>query len=270
MAKVQFVEIDDIKMPVTSFGNGSRNLLILPGIYVTNLYHSADAVENAFAELFSDYTVYLMDRNLNMHQGHTIRDMSDDTAKVMDKLGINDAFVFGASMGGMIALFLAADHPEKVKRMIVASSVPRTGANIDRLFDTWIQFARSRDRHGLAISFADFLSSDASRDIFRQITLEAMNQCTDEDLDMFVYQCTACQFMDLRDELLTKITCPTLAIGCLGDHVLGPDGTEEIAKGIGCDYYMYDGRFGHAVYDEAPDFRQRLLDFFNLDRTDLV
>jgi len=263
MAKVQFVEIDDIRMPVTSFGNGSRNLVILPGIYVTNLYKSADAVENAFAEMFSDYTVYLMDRDLNMHQGHTTRDMADDTSIVMDKLGIKDAYVFGASMGGMIALFLAADHPDKVQRMVVASSVPKTSAKIDHLFDIWAQFAKDRDREGLALSFADYLSSEASREIFRKIALEATSQCTDEDLNRFIYQCTACQFMDLRDEVLAKITCPTFAIGCLGDNVFGPDGTIEIANSIGCDYYMYDGNFGHAVYDEAPDFRQRLLDFFN-------
>jgi len=261
MAKIEFIEIDDIRMPVTSFGNGDRTMLVLPGLYVVDLYKSADAIEEAFVPFFPDFSFYVMDRNQNITADYSVRQMADDTALVLDKLGVEDAQVFGASMGGMIALYLAAYHPDKVSRMVIASSVARTDEKADALFDEWIRLANAHDREGLAISFADFLSSNASRDIFRKVISEATAASTDEDLKHFALQCGCCKDMDIFDDL-KRIKCPTLAIGCLGDSVLGCDGTMEIAQVLDCEVYMYNGRFGHAVYDEAPDFRQRLADFF--------
>jgi pimeloyl-ACP methyl ester carboxylesterase len=49
---------------------------------------------------------------------YLLRDMADDTAGLMDRLGIDSAHLVGASMGGMIAQTLAIRRPERVRSLV--------------------------------------------------------------------------------------------------------------------------------------------------------
>ena len=49
---------------------------------------------------------------------YTLNDMAADTLGLMDALGIDRAHIVGASMGGMIAQIIAAEHPDRVKSLV--------------------------------------------------------------------------------------------------------------------------------------------------------
>ncbi len=57
-----------------------------------------------------------IDRPLSFEQ------MADDTAALLEQLGVRDADVLGFSNGGMVAMQLAIRHPALVRRLIVCSS----------------------------------------------------------------------------------------------------------------------------------------------------
>ena len=52
--------------------------------------------------------------------------MADDVAALLDHLGIGQADVFGYSMGGATAVQLVIRHPEKVRKLVVASASSRS------------------------------------------------------------------------------------------------------------------------------------------------
>jgi len=64
---------------------------------------------------------------------HSTRAMARDAARVMDELGFARAHVFGLSLGGMVASWLAIDAPERVVRLVLASTVPEVGAVSHRI-----------------------------------------------------------------------------------------------------------------------------------------
>lgn len=53
---------------------------------------------------------------------YTLRLFADDTAGLMDALGISRAHILGISMGGMIAQELALSYPEKVEKLVLLAT----------------------------------------------------------------------------------------------------------------------------------------------------
>ena len=67
----------------------------------------------------------------------SIRAMADDCIALADRLGIARFSVAGHSMGGMIALECAIRYPQRVDRLILASSTAHASAWNNDLFATW-------------------------------------------------------------------------------------------------------------------------------------
>jgi pimeloyl-ACP methyl ester carboxylesterase len=77
--------------------------------------------------------------------------MADDTAGLLEAVGIRDANILGTSMGGRIAVALALRHRELVKRLILVSTAMRPAPKTwrRRLIELELRIPFIRGRHPL-------------------------------------------------------------------------------------------------------------------------
>lgn len=63
---------------------------------------------------------------------YTTRGMAADAIAILDDLGIGRAHVYGFSMGGRIAQWLAADYPDRVGALILGATTPGDARGVRR------------------------------------------------------------------------------------------------------------------------------------------
>jgi pimeloyl-ACP methyl ester carboxylesterase len=99
-----------------------RPLVVLHGAYMT--IGTMGEVVPGLAETRRVIAVELQGhgRTADVDRPLTYEQMADDVAALIGHLGIEEADVFGYSMGGGVALQVVIRHPEVVRRLVVASA----------------------------------------------------------------------------------------------------------------------------------------------------
>ncbi|SBV34363.1 Alpha/beta hydrolase fold [uncultured Sphingopyxis sp.] len=105
--------------------SGKTPLLVLHGAFM-----SADAMKPLIDPLAASRPVIAVDARGHGRSGGvdtplSYDRMADDTAAVLDKLGVKKADVLGYSMGGSTAVALAIGHPGKVGKQVILSATSR-------------------------------------------------------------------------------------------------------------------------------------------------
>ena len=247
-------------MNYLKFGNGDKTLVMIPGLSVQSVLRMGDAVKNAFKAYENIFTTYLIDRRENLPPVYTVEDMARDTADKMKKLGLKDVCLFGASQGGMIAMLIAAWYPELVHKLVLGSTTAKVSEASNIILNKWIILARERKGEELYLDFGDKLYPPALFAQWKEMLIASGKSVKPEEFDRFVIVAKGAEDFDATAEL-DKIKCPVLVMGAEDDHVLGPEGSYDLARRLGCQLYMYNG-YGHACYDTAPDYRDRMAKFF--------
>jgi pimeloyl-ACP methyl ester carboxylesterase len=139
-------------------------------------------------------------RTANADREITYPNLASDVVALLDHLGIEQATVFGHSMGGAVALELAVSHPDRVRAVIPASaSVRPDGLHPDlsdpTTFETSPIMPTPQD-------FADF------RDAYLRLSPHP------ERFDEFLAYLSSMDqdFQGWTDEQLAGITCPVLIV----------------------------------------------------------
>ena len=250
---------DNTEMDYITFGKVTKPLILVQGLnilFIKGLGHLLAYKYRLFAK---NYTVYLFDRRANVYEGITVRDMAGDLAQAMDMLNITKADILGVYMGGMIAQYLAIDRPDLVRKLILVVTLAKNNDMVRSVIENWIQMAEQNEMKKLIADMAERIYSDTYLRRYRFLMpLLTFLQKTN-DLKRFAILTKACLTCNSYDEL-NKIKCPVFVIGGRKDQIVSGRASEEIAEKLDCKLWMYDD-LGHAAYDEAKDFNQRVYTF---------
>lgn len=261
--QIETIETRSFTMDYFKFGKGEEALAILPGLSVQSVMGFADDVANAYRPLADAFTIYVFDRRKELPAAYPVRAMAQDTADALRALGLRQVSVMGASQGGMIAMSMAVSQPGLVKKLVLCSTAARMTNERYREVEKWVQLAKAGDATGLYLAFGKALYPQDVFEESRELLIGAAESVSADDLDRFAILAEGAKGFDVSGEL-ERIACPALLVGSADDRVLGADATLEIAERLsarpGFALHMYDG-YGHAAYDTAPDFKERMLRF---------
>ncbi len=265
-ATVDTVKTDGFTMGYCRFGSGDKTLVMLPGLSVQSVLGSADAVADAYQMFTDDYTVYLFDHRADVPDTYSVSDMTEDTAKAMSALGLDHVSIMGASYGGMAAMQMAIKHPELVDKIIVASTTADiSDEEYQKTLGNWVSLAEKGDAEALYLAFAEDVYPDEVLEQSKQAFIDMSKTVTEDELKEFAIVAEGIKGFDVTEDL-DKIGCPVFAVADKQDKIFDPADTERLAALMedhkDFEMYMYDG-YGHAVYDLAPDFKERMLKFLS-------
>lgn len=261
-AKNGTVAIDNTEMSYVSFGYGNKALIILPGLSdgIITVKGKALLLAKPYKIFFEKYTVYIFSRRNDLPEEFSIKEMADDQAEAMQKLGIKKTSVMGVSQGGMIAQHLAVDHAEMVEKLVLAVSAPRANEMIQTNVNKWIEFANQGNHKRLMIDVIEKNYSPKHLAKYRNFYPIIGLVGKPSNYRRFLTNANAILRFDILHDL-KDITCPTLIIGGEDDQVVGIQASYEMNKQIAeSELYVYAG-LGHACFEEAKDFNQRVFDF---------
>ena len=241
------------------FGSGPKPLVMIPGVGDGLKTVQGMALPFAFLyrSLAKNFTVYVFSRRRNLSPGMTTRDMAEELNSALQALGLSRVALVGVSQGGMISQWLAIDHPDKVEKLVLAVTLSRPNATVQDVIGRWIGMAELGDYRGIMLDTAERSYSERR---LKQSRLEYRlfgSIGKPKSFDRFRIQAASCLTHDAYDQL-DRISCPTLVIGGKEDKIVTGEASVEIAERIpDCKLFMYDG-LGHGLYEEAPDFLQRV------------
>ncbi|MBA3409352.1 MAG: 3-oxoadipate enol-lactonase [Geodermatophilaceae bacterium] len=160
---------------------------------------------------------------------YVLDDLVDDAVALLDNLGIERANVAGLSLGGMVAMRLAARRSERVDRLALLCTSARLGPP-----ETWTERAATVRANGTG-AVADAVVSrwltEARRAADPQTTRYLRDMIAASPADGYAACCDAIRDVDLRADL-AMITAPTLVIAGAEDPSTPPVHLQTIAAGI--------------------------------------
>jgi len=217
-------------------------------------------------------------------RGYATADYAADVEELRRHLGLEQLLLLGHSHGGVVAMEYAATHPDRVERLILASTLPRHGPEQAAVMQQAVAAREGEPWYGDAVqalqaelqgTFADgrelmdlcrrmmplYYADYGEREQAHVASLADDALCVDATR---LWEKEIFEHFDMRP-LLPSLTMPTLVITGERDFITGPACGAELAEGIPEAEMVVLPGVGHMLFVEAPErFREAVLSFLGV------
>jgi 3-oxoadipate enol-lactonase len=181
---------------------------------------------------------------------YTVAELARDAVDVLDAAGAERAHVIGASLGGMVAQLLAAEHPERVARLVLVGTTPG-GAGAYPLPQRTLALMAEAASLPPDVALRRFVENALAPGSPLVDEVLAYRQQHQPDPVGWAAQAAAGAAWD-ADGRLGLITARTLVVAGTADAVVDPRNAQLLADAIpGAGLELLDGA-GHLPFWERP------------------
>jgi len=251
---VPFADLPERRVYYEEHGRGPAVLLV-NGL---NADHTAWELQTAFLQ--GHFRVLVFDNpGIGRTEGptgpYTSALFADVAAQLLGYLGVANAHIVGASMGGTIAQQLAVRHPELVRSLVLHCTWGRVDNYLQTLLRVWQACARALDpleaarERWLWVFTPRWYEDrpDAIAELEQQVTEAPYPQSAQDFCD----QAEACITHDALDDL-SAITAPTLVTVGDSDLLTPPRHSIAIKERLPNALLHVWPNMGHAPFWETP------------------
>ncbi len=198
-------------------------------------------------------------------------------AALLDKLNIKKTVVYGISAGGLTAIALAAHHPEKVAKLVLASAVTKKWLNQEdftyRLARRMFSPRWEGTIWAMVHFFAQLMPGMMARSFFPQFSTQKKTKITKAEArelceELKNYRSGKGFSNDLDQALssvtLEKIKCPCLILHSRNDASVAIDHAEHAHQRIrSSSLHIFNNKWGHMLWigEDYKQVRDVLVDF---------
>ena len=128
-----FAQNNTYPFEVKISGTGNQSIIFIPGFACSG--EVWDATKNNFEKEYTCYTLTMAGfAGVTPQTDIAFKSWENGIANYIQKNKINKPIIIGHSMGGGLAMALAADHPELISKIIVVDALPCLAALMDPSF----------------------------------------------------------------------------------------------------------------------------------------
>jgi len=178
----------------------------------------------------------------------TVETIAEGVLGILDELGVPQASFTGISLGGMVGMWLGANAPERIDRLVLTATGASLGtpstyaerAALVRAEGTAAVVAGARERWFTA-GFGDSAEADRILAELADVSDEGYAAC-----------CEAVGAFDFHDDL-HRVAAPTLVVVGVEDPVVTPETVDTLVHGIPDTRLVSIPNAAHLVNVEQPE-----------------
>ncbi len=254
-------------LPYAKMGHGERVLFDLEVLSFDHAPPSGFMLKmfiKSHTPLAGDWTVYQVGRRPNLPADHLMDEMAVDYAEAIREEFHGPVDVMGVSTGGQIAHFLAANHPEVVRKLVIISAAYRLspqGVEVEgRAGNLWGQGKRAQ----AIAALMDLASPPGIKQRVMKWLIRLTGGLLFRNIEYpgdFLVEVRADREMDFKDRL-PDIRAPTLILSGAEDLAYAVEDVRETAAGIpNAELKIYEG-YGHELSQtNAKELLKDVLEF---------